>query len=455
MSIEAGRLTPLAEGPVAHVYAGAGVAVKVFPTGFGRDTAAALERERKALETVRAERAILFADEVLEFAGGGAGLRMELCRGSLAGLLASGKPLGVRETLAIGQTVAKALATGHRLGVVHGGVTPHNVLFRVSGELVLSDFGLALRRGFPRDPMYAVEYAAPEALRDDVLSPATDLYGLGAVLYAALTGAPPFPRQIGQQPGERILQVLREPVPPLQVPGVPLELSEMVGRLLAKDPADRPRDAASLADAFRKLYRTSDRRQIEFDDFARPGAPPVPPAPRQAPPSAPVSSSPGRTLVHSIGPGEPSTMEKKRFRWRPLALAVLGAAVIGLTVVPIVLNSGKQAQQQNAAPVVRSATPLPESTSASPPPDVGLVLDTPADLGDKVQLNWSAKGDLDFAVVVAGERIPTTTQVAGRQHSLTVPVDQARKYCFQIRATDGTHIYTTAPVAIRGGQCSL
>ena len=106
------------------------------------------------------------------------------------------------------------------MDVLHGGVTPHNVLYRASG-FVLADFGQALRRQFPRDPTHAVEYTAPETLRDDTLSPASDLYGLGAVLFAVLTGAPPFPRRTGQQPGERILQVLREPVPPISGPHVP------------------------------------------------------------------------------------------------------------------------------------------------------------------------------------------------------------------------------------------
>src|SRR5262245_47768708 len=120
MSIEAGRVRPLAEGPVATVYAEGAAAVKVFPSGFGRDTSTGLERERKALDSVRSERGILQADEVIAFADGRAGLRMESCRGSLAGLLASGARLTVRDALAIGQTVAGALAAAHRVGVVHG-----------------------------------------------------------------------------------------------------------------------------------------------------------------------------------------------------------------------------------------------------------------------------------------------------------------------------------------------
>lgn len=451
MSIEhggtVGDLRPLGEGPVATVYAGrlggAEVAVKVFASGFDRDTAAGLDRERKALETVRSERAILPVDEVIEFADGRAGLRTELCHGSLAGLLGSGVSLAVRDVLAVGQTVASALVAAHQVGVVHGGVTPHNVLYRRSGELVVADFGLALRRGFPRDAMHAVEYAAPETLRDDTLSEATDLYGLGAVLYGALTGAPPFPRRTGQQPGERILQVLRDPVPPLQVPGIPAELSEVVGRLLAKDPAGRPQDVASVAELFRRLYRAKDGRGVEFDDFA--GAP-------QPPTAAPAPA--GRTLVRSFGGPEVSKKDRKRIGWRPAVLVGLGAAVVGLTVVPLVISSGSQEELSGAPVAVTSARPSQEPASVSPGPNVNLVLAPPADLGDNVQLTWSADGDLDFAVIVAGERIDPMVLVANRQHSLSIPVDPARKYCFQVRATDGTRIYKTEPVPIRGARCN-
>ncbi|TVT17407.1 protein kinase, partial [Amycolatopsis rhizosphaerae] len=281
----------LAEGPVATVYAGqwggAEVAVKVFGEGFDRETTASFDRERKALDTLRAERAILPADGVTELPDGRSGVRMELCRGSLGGLLGSGKALAVRDALAVGWTVAAALAAAHQVGVVHGGVTPHNVLYRQSGELTLADFGLALRRRFPRDPMHTVEYAAPESLREDTLSVTSDLYGLGAVVFAALTGAPPFPHRTGQQPGERILQVLRDPVPPLDVPGIPPGLSEVVGRLLAKDPADRPQDAVVVAELFERMYRSEAGHndvEDEFDDFA--GTAPAAPPP---PPSAPLS----------------------------------------------------------------------------------------------------------------------------------------------------------------------
>ncbi|MFC3453012.1 serine/threonine protein kinase [Amycolatopsis speibonae] len=478
MSIETtGGPRLLAQGPIATVYAGRDpvtgndFAVKMFPGSFDRETSAWLERERKALAAVRATRSVLQIDEVLSHPDGRSGVRRELCPGSLANLLDSGARPGVPDVLALGAAIASALAAAHGADVLHGGVSPHNVLYRASGEFVLADFGVALRRRFPRDPMYAVEYTAPETLRDDTLSPASDLYGLGAVLYAALTGTPPFPRHTGQQPGERILQVLREPVAPIQDASVPRELSGTILRLLAKEPADRPQDVASLARLFTKLRMpggevvsaesadapSEEEPEVEFDDFAevhRPSAP-VPSAPSarpvhavpapvqvvQAPPSG------GRTLVREFsGP----LKTERGIPWRPIALAGAGVLVAGLAVVPLFLGPAEIGGQ--AVPVA-AAIPPPSPASA-PAPDVKLALAPPQDQSDHVQLTWTAEGELDFVVIMAGERLETKQLVAHRQRSLDVPVDPARRYCFQLRATDGRHIYTTEPIAIRGARCT-
>jgi hypothetical protein len=471
MSIEAGVGGPrlLAQGPIATVYGvrdpatGNDFAVKMFPGAFDRETSAWLERERKALAAVRSTRSVVRIDDLIQYADGRSGIRRELCPGSLAGLLDSGARLGVPDVLALGAAVASALAAAHGADVLHGGVTPHNVLYRASGEFVLADFGVALRRRFPRDPMYAVEYAAPETLRDDTLSPASDLYGLGAVLYAALTGSPPFPHHTGQQPGERILQVLREPVTPISDPAVPRELSSTILRLLAKEPGDRPQDVASLARLFTKLRRPGgevvtgespdvtseeDDVDVEFDDFAEVSPAATPPAPVHTVQAQPAVAPPtgGRTLIRSFsGPLKP----ERELPWRPIALTGAGVLVAGLAVVPLFLGPAEVAGR-----AVPAAATIPPPVASVPAPDVKLALAPPNDQSSHVQLTWTAEGELDFAVVVAGERLETRTLAAHRQRTMDVPVDPARRYCFQIRATDGSHVYTTAPAPIRGARCN-
>ncbi|GAB3472411.1 protein kinase domain-containing protein [Actinophytocola sediminis] len=489
--------TVLGRGPVAIVYAGrlaatgAEVAVKVFPDRFDRDTAARLDRERRALATVASVASILPVDAVGEYSGDRSSVVTQLCAGSLAGMLTRGA-LPVSEVLAIGSAAATALAAAHGAGVVHGGVTPHNVLFRRSGEPVLGDFGLALRERFSRDPMHALEYTAPETLGDDLRSEASDLYGLGAVLYAMLTGAPPFPRRTGQAPGERILRVLRDPVPPIQA--IPSELSDLVSLLLAKEPADRPADAARVAAWFdhmrggrstavlNPLAPPAAHSDITFDSFASrqdlgprhdipqpvnpvpapvPTSPPSPPpipavVPRPPEATAPVmpavAPAPGRTLLYSVGGDAPAKAPRRAVRW-PLA-AGIGVVLAAAGVAAVLVTSGGEDNQgANPAPApTTTAAPRPESSVA---PDVGLSVTEVNDLGERVELKWNAKGDLDFSVVVAGENIETMVLVANRQHELSVPVDQERRYCFQIRATDSREIYTSEPVSIRGARCAL
>ncbi|MBG6135882.1 serine/threonine protein kinase [Longispora fulva] len=480
-------LRQLGTGPIATVYIGRSadtgddVAIKVYPDKLGRDTAARLARERADLAALRTVRSILAVDGEVAVPGGRHATRMELCRGSLARRVASGGPVPVAEALAVGSAVASALAAAHPAGVVHGGLTPHNVLFRMSGEICVSDFGLALREDLRADRAYAVEYTAPETLRDAVRTTASDLYGLGAVLYLALTGAAPFPRRTGVPPAERILQVLREPAPAVEVPGVPAALSDVVARLLAKEPADRPVDAAGLVDLFEGLRRgmtapepePTPQDDYDFDDFAptrvkTPGARPVPvaiaapgpvspvadpvdPAPRTATPPAtgtpPGDGSARRTLVKTFG--GPGGTRGPRAR-RPAILVGIAAAVVTLTVIPLtLLPRDKPAGHDQAAPAVRVA---PEVTVGA---RMRLELAPPTDEGTQVQLSWQTDADLDFAVVVAGEQLQNMVLVAHRTHTMRVPVDPDRKYCFLIRGTDGQRIYTSDPVPIRGARCNL
>lgn len=377
----------------------------------------------------------------------------------------------MRRTLAVGSAVATALAAAHRAGVVHGAVTPHNVLYRQSGEIVVADFGLALRQRFPRDALHSLEYTAPETLLDDAHSTASDLYGLGAVLYAALTGAPPFARRVGQQREERIVRVLHEEPPPITTPGVPAELADMVRRLLAKDPENRPPDATGLVDMFANLRERlpAQADDYDFDSFPAvepsPAAavdpvsfPPIewPPAPVDPadPPTEPIRV--GRTEIYNFDGTKESTTDSDAGDRRRTRLLVGGLAVTILVVVTsifVLRGSSGPDRAAPAPPPTRPAVTEPVVTQSPDAPLVHVVLAQPTDEGTAVDLSWTADGDLDFAVVVAGDHINTMVLLADRQHTMRVPVDADRGYCFQVRGTDGQHVYTSPPVSIRGAAC--
>lgn len=204
-------------GPVATVYGGMYLALKAYPPVDER-VLDAFDREQAALAAVRDEAPILPVDEVVRLGDGNPALQMELCSASLAGLVNDSGALLPPDALAVGHAVATAVAAAHRVGVVHGGLTPNNVLFHPSGAPMVADFGTALRRAFPPA---ATEYTAPETRRDGTMDERSDLYGIGGVLHLALTGLPPG---AGELEG-------------------PAELVKLVRRLLAEDPADRPSTA--------------------------------------------------------------------------------------------------------------------------------------------------------------------------------------------------------------------
>lgn len=237
-------------GPTATVYGGLYLALKAYPP-VDEQVLGEFAREQAALAPLRGEVPILPVDEVVRLGDNAPALQMELCSASLAGLVEDSGALLLPDALAIGHTVATAVAAAHRVGVVHGGLTPHNVLFHPSGAPMVADFGTALRHAFP---FVANEYTAPETQRDGTRDERSDLYGIGCVLHLALTGHPP-----GQ--GD---------------PEGPDELVKLVRRLLAEDPADRPSTVALVVRRLAELMEPQTdapepEPEPEADDAVVPG----------------------------------------------------------------------------------------------------------------------------------------------------------------------------------------
>lgn len=276
------QLTRLGTGPIGTVYradsGGFPSALKVFPSRFDRRTLAAADREFRQLGQLRMP-SVLVPYRIEQLPDGRHAVRMELCTQSLTALVQRRGPLPPADVIVLGYAAAAALASAHSAGIIHGGLNPDNVLFRPTGEPVVSDFGVVLRRAYSRDPMHGIESLPPESLRDDILDPGTDLYGLGAVLHFALTGRPPHPGRLGEHLGERLLRVLREPVPPVVFLGVPEPLTALVSGLLAPDPANRPASAAFVADRFAELMAYQQRNVEPYPQRNPLGTRPVPPAP--------------------------------------------------------------------------------------------------------------------------------------------------------------------------------
>lgn len=137
---------------------------------------------------------------------------------------------------------AQALDALHRVGKLHLDVKPSNMLVEANGRVVLLDFGMAADwRNNQRNstgPLGTIPYMAPEQVSGEELSPATDLYALGATIYQCLTGRVPFE---GDDHDVMEAKLLREPEPPsLHAADVPPELETLCLRLLSTEASERP-----------------------------------------------------------------------------------------------------------------------------------------------------------------------------------------------------------------------
>jgi predicted ATPase len=177
-------------------------------------------------------------------------------RGSLDARIRRLGRLPVEEVLHVGVKMAGALEAAHRREILHRDVKPANILLTDYEEPALADFGIAHIVGgfktatgtFTGSPAFT----APEILSGDPPSAASDVYGLGATLFAALTGHAAYERKSGEQVVTQFLRIATEPVPDLRDSGIPEDVSAVVEKAMSRDASERP-SAADLGEELRHL----------------------------------------------------------------------------------------------------------------------------------------------------------------------------------------------------------
>jgi serine/threonine protein kinase len=343
------------------------VAVKVVPVP-GDDDADRVARELSVLACTSVDGLVGFHESVgLDTEPPAVAIVLDLAQGgSLARAVGARGQLSAGEAVTVLAAVARALAGLHAAGVVHGDVSPGNVLLELTGRPLLADVGVARLLGEGPGEVFGTEgFVAPEVAAGAPPTTASDVYAVGALAWWCVTGAPPGPA------------ALRRPLAEVE-PGLPGLFLEWTVRAMSGDPAQRP-DAASLAVGYfeaaecvplrlvvgsddtslltRRLRDSADRARVSDGD--------------------PGPGARGRQALRRARGARAGTRRGLVGR-AVLATAVVGAVVCGVAVasgvttwpeVPLV-HPGGQASGSPGRPVAATSTPRlsAEGSAHSPRP---------------------------------------------------------------------------------------
>ncbi|HEX9528230.1 MAG TPA: serine/threonine-protein kinase, partial [Streptosporangiaceae bacterium] len=306
-------------------------------------------------------------------------------------------PMSPAQAARVGLSVLAALRAVHEAGVVHRDVKPANILLGPEGRVVLTDFGIAKAADSPALTISGVllgspSYLAPERARGGRASPASDLWALGASLYAAVEGRPPFGRD--DVLASLTAVVADEPDPPVHAG----PLWPVIDGLLRKDPGTR----LDAAEAEQMLHRIAAEDNLVHpggaeaataavlpaDEAAPPEQPPHPPAealPRAKagthhPPDGPALPAPrqaGGALRRARGrtrPGDSRRFRRFRVGWAALA-AVAAIAVIAAGIAMVFSRPPTHQAAQGTSSRASGRASGSSSARAAPAPSS---LSTPA-----------------------------------------------------------------------------
>jgi serine/threonine-protein kinase len=353
--------------------------------------------------------------EVASIAGGPrdtAYLVMELVSGEpLSGVLVRTPRLSASRTLDVLEQSGRALQVAHARGLVHRDIKPGNILITPGGQVKITDFGIAkvahqvpvTRSGMV---MGTAQYLSPEQAAGGEAVPASDVYALGVVAYECLAGGRPFERESAIAVATAHVQ---DPVPPLPA-DVPPPVAALVIRMLAKNPAERFPDGASLAAACAAVrsgtamtptgapYRVSVSTPVGYrpEVAARlaaamprqvgagqgPPGTPVGPPPRDAtgsPAAPPAVAVPPRAVVIPSAPGvqfvtlrPPPTPPRRT--WLAVLIVVVVLLLTAAAGVFLVIRANAGAPASTAAPAGHrpAASVAATGTDRSPGPDRDL-----------------------------------------------------------------------------------
>ena len=340
----------IASGGMADVWCaddevlGRPVAIKILHPHMALDPALRARFRTEAVAAARLVHPAIVAIFDTCDAGDSEAIVMEFIRGrTLREYLDERGRLEPIEVQHIGAEVAAALACAHRGGIIHRDIKPANILLSDDGRVLVTDFGIAKVLDEPdltrTDQLIGtVKYLAPEQVDGRPIDARTDIYALGAVLHEALTGQAPF---TGETPAAVALaRIQRDPLPPsFTVDGIPPDLDRVIMRALARNPDDRPAQAADLRAALLSI------RPDDHDPTVAMGRP------------APLDATEIRT-EEPAGPHDRSRGRGSR------SLVVVTLVVVAALIVVALLISGTGVGRTLFADPTTTTTSAPAATIA-------------------------------------------------------------------------------------------
>ncbi len=353
----------------------------------------------------------------------------------------------------VGVRLAGALHSAHRVGILHRDIKPGNVLLSDYGEPLITDFGIARVEGSFRTAhggfTGSLAYSAPEVLGGGPPTPASDVYGLAATLFALIAGQAPFARRPGEEPIAQFLRIAGRPVPDLRGQAVPDAVCAVLERALAKDPAERPASAEALGHALQDAQRVAGlpvtAMALPLPRHPAAGAATGAGVPDDAP-VRPDPSGPAPSGTRRPGTGRPGAgwMAAARRASRPRAtvlaavLLVLGVgAYLGLSGVPAATPTGASEEANAAEPAPPGPAPILVHTSIPVP-----ALGRPIDVGPTPTFAAAAPNGRQVYVAGGNSGVITVVDTAAGRVTARIPVPEGPPQ-FLAFSRDGRTLYVS------------